>query len=554
MLVLFCDTVLRKTFLSLAIIVCGGMGVGAQSALELTPNACFFGPKGTLQAVADKSRVGDKYNNGTFLSHITSWEQLNDTILWRVRIAQPGVLDVTPYISVSATGQNAVIAVNIGGCEREIALHSGKEGFAPQEGQRFDIAQRGEYTINLILKKKMGGGSVGDVQKVVLEGTAAQGAEVMRVRWRPAAIHAQMRHVSHPRNVIITVVEDVPVTKDVWMYHPVTTPFGYAGTSWNEVEQEFGGINFSLWSYGAKAERPPVAQLSHLIAVGKGLVFGGFSHEGTGVKPRGASPYAGKKTDAAVVAVRMEPGEKYNTYYSYYLDPETGDKWRLWGAGKQYNHKGKTSYLTTGKFVEVVGPPTVGRTGHRQRVLKTRGWCVTQDGRKLPLNEMAYGGNSEPEMTAKVWAESDGYFVLKTGGFGGQVVDKGVVVVAEEKIPVFLSDGMMEQLYQLPCDMCAEKNPVKLEKGKAVVRVVVAKAGTGAKATLYWGESDGVTFDDKESGYLWKNKKTVVVKQGGNDFVIKELPDKGRCYWRLKVENDEGVTWLKETESFEITE
>ena len=61
-------------------------------------------------------------------------------------------------------------------------------------------------------------------------------------------------------------------------------------------------------------------------------------------------------------ALRFEPGDQYNTYYSYYFD-QSQCCWNLFGIGKQHRRAKPIDSLWVGSFVEVPGPPQVQRTG-----------------------------------------------------------------------------------------------------------------------------------------------------------------------------------------------
>ena len=93
------------------------------------------------------------------------------------------------------------------------------------------------------------------------------------------------------------------------------------------------GSIFSLWSYGRGQAEPPIEQLSHLLAIGnRDATFGGFGHEGTGVKIRDWDPLTGHKGQRQVLALRVVPSETYDTYYSYFISriKMSGD-YSVWG-------------------------------------------------------------------------------------------------------------------------------------------------------------------------------------------------------------------------------
>jgi len=95
-----------------------------------------------------------------------------------------------------------------------------------------------------------------------------------------------------------------------------------------------------MWS---KADAP-LEQQAHLLALGSPeLKSSGFGHEGTGVKPRGWSPLEKIKPKEVVQCLRVKRGEKYNTYYGYFIDPKTGDNTvKLQGLNPNTKHYYRT--------------------------------------------------------------------------------------------------------------------------------------------------------------------------------------------------------------------
>lgn len=181
-----------------------------------------------------------------------------------------------------------------------------------------------------------------------------------------------------------------------------------------------------------------------------------------------------------------------------------------------------------------------------------RGWCVTEDGKKLVLDEMLPGGKSS-EGCFKSWTQEDGYFVMRMQSCGFRKSEKPESVILERpgEWPEFMADEKLKTFYKLPAEMAADKNPVELTGEAAKVRVNVTDCGTSPEADLYWGETNGMTFDDREMGTdWWQNKTKVAIRNGVNDFRIPGLKSNTTYYWQLRVKNEEGTTWLYDVESF----
>lgn len=518
--------------------------------LELTPNEVFFDPVGTLFNVEDPDQTGTEANRGRFFTHITDWRNPVDTILWAVDIKTPGELTITPVCGVGEGQVNSTIDVYLNGVSQTTKLTnaSGFSKFKEQETSSFNITEPGRYYIKLSLNTPAEPGqNVADVQKVILAGEAIEEAATVIRRWRPYAVHARWDSSQELGNTILAVHENTIETPDVPMYQPITTPFGYVGSPWNADDQEFSGFNFSLWSYGRNDPTPPIEQLSHLIAVGAGLEFGGFDHEGTGVKPRGPTPYEGFHGTTQVIAIRAEPGKKYNTYWAYYLDPEDGT-WKIWGCGKQYNDLGNIRYLRTGAFVEEPGPPAIRRNGHLMREVSYRAWHMDEDGQWYNIDQMRPGGSLSP-ISYKKWGKTeDGKFFMQMGGMGENDDQPNILELPDvppvEERPDYLQGDQLEQLFVLPAKIDTLA-PANIQATEAELQFDIQDAGSNPEVQLFWGREEGLTFD-----YEWGHTKPLEPGEGILAVTLEELAPGQTYHYRLRIKNEEGTTWSMHTQQF----
>ncbi len=522
----------------------------AGDRLELTPNEVFFDPVGTLFNVEDPDQTGTEANRGLFFTHITDWRNPTDTILWAVDIKNTGELKVTPVCGVGENQVNSTISVYLNDVSQTTKLTnaSGFNVFEEQESSSFNVTKPGRYYIKLTLNSPAEQGkNVADLQKVVLSGEATEEAATVIRRWRPYAVHAKWNSSREPGNTILAVHENTIETPGVPMYQPITTPFGYVGSPWNPDDQEFSGFNFSLWSYGQNDPTPPFEQLSHLVAVGAGLEFGEFGHEGTGVKPRGPIPYKGHHETTQVLAIRAEPGEKYNSYWAYYLDPEDGD-WKIWGCGKQYNDSGNIRYLRTGAFVEEPGRPAVRRNGHLMREVSYRAWHMDEEGQWYNIDQMLPGGNLSPISYKKWGTTEDGKFFMQMGGMGENDTQPDTLELPDmppvEDRPDFIQGDQLEQLFVLPATIDTLA-PATIEATEAELQFDIQDAGTNPEVQLFWGRNEGLTFD-----YEWAHAKTLEPGEGIVSILLEELAPGQTYYYRLRIKNEEGITWSMHTQHF----
>jgi hypothetical protein len=513
--------------------------------LTFTTNESFFSPVGTLTAHLVDKTSGEEYNKYEYYDYISNWSQPNDTILFGVMIKQEGELSIQPEMGVSDTQGGSELYAYLND-ERKafiIAFTGGESQYEIQDGVTFTDVQPGFHVVKLQIKSaKSQGTNVGQLKNVHLIGTAAKEAEIVMRRYRPFAVHGKWRTASS-NPVEISVHELTVMNTKVNCYQPITTPFGYTGSPWSLNTEMFGGYNFSLWSYGQNDPVPPFYQESHLIAVGPGLTFGSYGHEGTGVKPRGNHPYVGKSTNTQVIAVRMQPGEVYDTYWSYYLDPDDGH-WKLFGCGKKYNKSGTIKYLETGAFVEVAGGASKERSGHEIRETQYRGWQMDTDGNWHPINKLV-GSTAVNQLSCRDWRSVGNKFSMQMGGWGEVGTPAKTITLSNpDPVPDYLKGVFLEELYKMPATF-QDQEPINITHNSVDLQLSVTDLGTNATGQLFWGTEEGLTKEDK-----WEYNKSIELVSGNQSISLDGLQADTEYFYRVKITNDQGITWSFDTQTF----
>ena len=499
----------------------------ADDRIVLTPNECFFPSLGlSAEGIGDQPDVGG-LNKGSSFAEIRGWDD-GEVAEWGLLFENPGEISVRA--SVVGRGK---FSVSIG-----------------DETTPLDIGQSKILTIHdpgLVVLKLRCDRSSGDVgvRRITIGGPAARGAAVVRKRWRPAAAHARFFSSEQPDSVRLWVMQMDAVPADLGFYCPITTPFGYYGPSWNADGTVNASFNFSLWSYGRNQPEPPVHRLSHLIAVGDPRAsFGGFGHEGTGVKIRDWQPLAGRQGQRQAIALRVQPGEDYDTYHSYFYASDTRS-WQLFGSGKKFNDGKPLESLWVGSFVEVPGRAAVQRSGVYPRRMKYRGWVMDAEGQWYSLDRMTNGDiDRETGLThSNRGATDDGWFYLETGGWshryppnqGNDVALRGTPDAAHQD---FLSEEKLRALQTIP----SEIGVVSVADG-VQVHFRVSGAGQSPRATVYWGSEDGLTFPMR-----WEHSlKISDIAEGRNQVKLSRAGGRNPSYVRLLLENDAGKFWSTQT-------
>lgn len=520
--------------------------VGEYETLIFTPNESFFSPVGTLSAHLKDKNSGNIYNKYEYYDYISEWKVLTDTIVFGIDVKTKGNLIIKPEMGIPTNQNGSKLMILLGNQSKEITLVSTGDPstYVIQNAVEFENVNSGFYQIKLHLKSLSAPGtSVGNLNKLHIEAPKSS-TNVMR-RYRANAVHSKWE-VASPNPIEISVHELTIISTKQSFYQPITTPFGYTGSTWDKDTQTFGGFNFSLWSYGQNDPIPPFYQESHLIAVGPGLELGSYGHEGTGVKPRGDHPYIGQDTNVQTIAVRKVPGEKYDTYWSYYLDPENGH-WELYGCGKKYNSSGNIEHLWTGAFVEVPGAASKARSGHEICETQYRGWQLDTTGSWHPINEMV-GGTQQNDISFRDWRTVENKFSMQMGGWGEPGIEKKTLTLnSPDPIPDYLKGAYLDELYAMPA-VFVDGAPTEILNRSIKLSFDVTDLGTNASAELFWGPEEGLTKEDK-----WANKLAIQVKAGNNIVVLDELEANTDYFYRIKIKNNEGITWSMDTQEFKTT-
>lgn len=495
--------------------------------LLLTPNEAFYPQLGLKAAGSASGEDFRGLNGGNQFAHIEGWDE-GEEAEWGVLFAGAGKFEA----ALEASGGRFSLVV----------------GDAPPKrlsGQatEFEVSEAGPVSIRL-----RGEDSGGKVEAVRLSGPAVEGAAIIRKRWRPAAAHTKFSSSRGPEKVRLWIMEMDAVPGDLAFYSPITTPFGYYGPTWKADGTVNSGFNFSLWSFGRGKPEPPVEQLSHLIAIGNpDASFGGFDHEGTGVKIRDWEPLDGRQGQRQALALRVEPGEKYDTYHSYFFATDE-KRWRLFGSGKKWNKGKPIENLWVGSFVEVPGPPPVQRTGLYERTMRYRGWVMDEGGKWYTLDQMQ-NGNVDKESglthTDRGMTE-DGWFYMTTGGWvfrNPPNRGKAVKLSASGGRPDvdYLDPEDLEFLQGVPTSV--EVTNIERRLDKARVTFQIDGVGDDAELFAYHGTKEGLTFVDRWSGSM----KVSNPREGENQIVIEGVDSASPLHVRVFLKNEEGQFWSRET-------
>ncbi len=511
-------------------------GIRSEGASELLDVANGKGrPHGTLI-------VGD-------FARLTHWKETEQTLRWHLWLNRTGKVTITPRILSPRNSSGLQLEIRLGEQAQVVTIQDA------QKGVRFDIQENGKHMLVLRALTKPDP-VVGDLETIELRGPAMRGAQVLRARWRPAAVHGHYRASGLPStDMWVMVSRNDSATGS---YSPITTPFGYFGASFKADQRSGTACNFSMWS---KADLP-LEQQAHLLALGsREARFSGFGHEGTGVKPRGWDPFDWRPVEL-VQCLRMERSADHDTYFGYFLDAQCD--WQLYAVGRQpAKGKRRTKTMWPGSFVEVPGPPTRQRSGDLKRRVLRKGWAADGNGEWHRFDTLMAG---KCEHQNKAWGvDSEGWFTFEMGGMQHFSTPKRAVKLPAElvtaQLPDYLSKAKVSQLYRLPASF--GEISVHARATRAQLSLDLKEVGENATATVYYGTQDQIAFAPREfhgterkassvqAADSWPSATPAMGVTAGQQRVsIMGLKPETRYFYRILVTSDLGKIWTFETRSF----
>lgn len=552
--------------------------------LTLDPNACFFypvGPKLQKGGNVRRDKEADLFNKGERYAEIGLLRNSGQQVKWPILPVAKGEVSLKVFLKATAKEAGSKWIVRCGDLERQVVAVA-SNGIQPQPWDLSGkIIQSGKseeaiqfVSIELVSTSSTGLNG-GTLKEIKLEGAAIKGAYLLRSRWRPQAVHARFsstKQVNTGQEIQAWVIEVRPhfdfEADPFEFYAPVTTEFGYYGSTYRPTSESTPNIftakamNFSLWSYKRGATEPPVGELSHLLAIGDPRrQFGGYHHEGTGVKPRGPLPQIeNQRMQSLVLGMRFDaPNKKdpypYRTYHSYFVHPESG-AWTLYASGRQFAEKPNQfgGLREPGAFVEVPGRVVSQRTHQSLRSASYRGWIQDRKGVWHPIDTMK-GTTKEGEIASKRWALSDdGWFRMTTGGMVYQrfkTKNNDVVHKPNFALPEYMQKNALKQFSDHSVSV-EIKNVSMNSKGNLIVDFKLAGNEDEAEVVFHYGRKDGLTliFEDGDQPSKWEGTVSKRFAQGTHRWEISDPAGGGfskHGFCRILVNASEGRFWALES-------
>ncbi|MEM0968896.1 MAG: hypothetical protein AAGJ31_06075, partial [Verrucomicrobiota bacterium] len=459
----------------------------------LTASNVFFTNK-TCTANGESSlpKVGDE---GLIVPNFEylDWKLTEGSLRWHILVKNPGSVRFQAHVAAENGG--AEIEVSFAGQTKNVTISKSASDKPQPWDLDFEVGQPGEYEVALRATKVGSDHAVGQLHRIEAFGPAIEGAHLLRVRWRPAAAHGgyDTAKVKGAKLLVFATRS----MESASSYSPITTPFGYYGTSFGSDRKSVGNFNFSMW--GKESGASDLKTMPHLLGVGSPEgEFSGFGHEGSGVKPRGWEPMP-DKPELVVQALRLVNDGVYDTYFGYYFDHPT-KTWKFYGAGRKWNGGKPVQHLKLGSFCEVPGPPQSQRSGDIYREVRRRGWAW-DDGDWVALETYHPGGNgsSGEQPVNKSWYTSeDGEYAMGCGGIRLYTHDASLVKPGGgHQLPEFLTHPTIGNLFALPVQI-GEMQATEVTWDRVLMEVDLASAAELVDGALYFGTKDALTFAPRQ--------------------------------------------------------
>lgn len=487
-------------------------------------------------------------------------KEVTDTARWHFWFTRPGTVHVRLYFDVPAEAAGTHWQMSLGDHTHSFRSQVTRPDMPQPQTFQFHVDRIGKYT--LAIGRNGAEKHATKIARIELTGPAISGAHLLRARWRPAAIHTRYQCTECPETSLW--VFETQSLSPRSSYSPMTTRFGYYGGTFNELGRASGLLNFSMWAAGRNATTAPsLSEMPHLLATGnRNAVFGGFGHEGSGVKIRNWEPIDGEP-QSIIQALRVQSDASYDTYSGYFYD-QTDGRWVLFATGRKPRDPKRTdddspTTLRVASFCEIPGPPDRERSGDRQRVIRRRGWYYGTDLRWHPVDQQTTSRKPKSPPINQSIGTDDGWFLMATGGMEMfDPVDSVSIRNPQHPHPQYLTAEKTADLFRGPVEF-GDATVSDVGSDRATIQFHLGRIPAGAHAKVYYGPVDCITFvprtlhgtekSEVSESMLAENRTWAFVSaetdvvNGTNRIQLTNLKPKSVYHFRVYVEHDGGKSW-----------
>ncbi|MCG9599310.1 hypothetical protein L1D15_21710 [Vibrio sp. Isolate25] len=413
-------------------------------------------------------------------------------------------------------------------------------------------------------------GEVGTLKRVMLSGSSIENSHLIRARWRPIAVHASFESSTLPSNEkgLLWVFETEQLTTGGNSYSPISTPFGYIGSTRDKETRVPSGYNFSLWAFGSSETPLPFIDMPHILTAGSmDARFSWYGHEGTGVKIRDWDPYASETNPIQLLGYRLQQGVEgaisgspkyYDTFSSYFFKHDS-HQWHLFGRARDTLNPTINSNVSSA-FVKVTGAADVERSGHIPRTVSFKGWVYGSDGQWHIIDRMQPTGSmgSEEAPLTKAWSitpEGDAFTLSQTGLAHFSTTNNVLTLTEPKDVPEHIIDKTDETFASIPLDIKLKTTNIVSDETKIEIEFDISQVTDNTLVRLFYGPQNSLTYTESITGkndvspyeyeawshYAQMNSEEL--SEGLNTITISGLDSNQTYYFRAFSENETGKTW-----------
>jgi hypothetical protein len=345
-------------------------------------------------------------------SGITGWKDPGLKVLWFGELKHPGELECSLVLRLAA-GAESRLRLTVAGKSREVQARGSGTNPVTVPLKAFDITTPG-YQRFTLESLNASGKPAGDIEALILQGSAAEGAHFnLKARRNAASVHLVYPEPKGT-NVAAFYCEVTALEDPIWTYYMACGWHrGYFGMQVNSPTER--RIIFSVWDSGSEAaDRGKVANENRvtLVAKGAGVDAGDFGNEGTGGHSHLVYPW--KTGEMQRFLVTAKPIDATHTIFSgYYFQPDK-KQWVLISSWKAPKEGGYLRGLYS--FSENFG----GANGHLLRkALYSNQWIQTADGQWLELTTAGFSHDptGRADRLDRFMGVENEQFFLSHGGF-----------------------------------------------------------------------------------------------------------------------------------------
>ena len=463
------------------------------------PNEVFFTSQDGNRKCVFEKKNNDELNKNNKYSHIDNLRSsLTDGMFWAFLSESSNLLTIDGQMEIDQTITIPKLKIILDN-KYELKVDAldndvNKYTFSINVG----LISEGFHTLQVHILNNPSKKNIGNLRYIKL--SSYNPLYVVRERWRPKALYTSFASdgisTKRVKGIVFNQVLD---KQSMGCYVPFTTPFGYTGVTLKPIDSGgVGGMNFSLWYHGQNEPEPPKYKFSRLLGTGHpDGEFAYFTHEGTGVKIRGWSPFStntsGESSCAYTMSYEPSPVSGFiATFYTYYWD-ETVSEWKLYGIGQKWKDIKPDFKINT--FIEVVGGAEKERTCHNKRKIYYNVYATENFDTWKECNKMIRSQNTSDYVNNERGIEN-GKFFASTGGLEQYVQNSTPSVTTLPKnsvkqLPLYMQPDKVKvigQPVEFPTvlshelDKTNNKLKVKFNTGNSI--------GTPTKLELYYGSEE----------------------------------------------------------------